>query len=75
MFDLVRKFYKIIKLKKSNNWFIEIELKVFFVLLQMKDIDDAPLLAAEGNGHHQDKDNSDTKKANGVPIATKNNLA
>lgn len=42
---------------------------------QMKDTEDAPLLAAKGNGHHQDKENSDTKKANGVPIATKNTLA
>jgi len=41
----------------------------------MKDKEDAPLLASKGNGHHQDKENNDTKKANGVPVATKNALA
>lgn len=42
----------------------------------MKDTEDAPLLAtAKGNGHYQDKESSDTKKANGLLIATRNTLA
>ncbi|KAG1361815.1 putative UDP-xylose transporter 1 [Cocos nucifera] len=42
---------------------------------QTADKENAPLLATRSLGHHQDKDDDETKKANGVPAAANNSLA